>query len=130
MSQFSGCEPTAYERVAFVSYSTFCPGAVVAGVVGVTVAGGTLVVVTVRDATGGAGGVAAGDVTAGWATRVRKPVEAELTAEGRTVCEGWTVPERLAAPQPANIAASNAATATTGASERDRRVEGRTAPRA
>jgi len=86
MSQFSGCEPTAYERVALVSYSTSCPGVVVAGVVAVTVAGGTLVVGTVVVGTVRVGTVEAGDVAAGAATRVREPVEA--AEEGLTVPEG------------------------------------------
>ena len=82
MSQFSGCKPTAYERVALVSYSTSWPGTVVAGVVAVTVASGTLAVGTVVVGTLLVATVGAGDVAAGAATRVRDPVEGELTADG------------------------------------------------
>jgi len=87
MSQFSGWEPTAYERVALVSYSTSWPGAAVAGVVAVKVASGTLVVGTAVVGTVPVGmvpvaTVGAGDVAAGAATRVREPVGGELTAEG------------------------------------------------
>jgi len=93
--------------------------------------------------------VGVSEVAAGAATRVREPVEAADEALsvplGCTVAAGWTVPEGCtvpvggwvldgpAAPQPANVAPSNAATPTSAASEaneEDRRVEGHTAPRA
>jgi len=99
--------------------------------------------------------VGVSEVAAGAATRVREPVEAAdeplsvpvgcTVPEGWTMPDGWTVPEGCtvpvggwvldgpAAPQPANVAPSNAATPTSAASEaneEDCRVEGHTAPRA
>lgn len=140
MSQFWGCKPTAYEATALVSYSTFCPGVVVAVVVAVAVAGATLLAGKLGLATLLVG---VSDVAAGAATRVREPVgaaEEGLTVpDGCTVADGCSVPEggwvleECAVPQPANAAPSNAATPTSGASEaneEDRRVEAHTAPRA
>jgi hypothetical protein len=123
-----------------VSYSTFCPGVVVAVVVAVAVADATLLAGKLGLATLLVG---VSEVAAGAATRVREPVgaaeEGPTVAEGCTVPEGRTVPEGgwvlegCAVPQPANVAPSNAATPTSRASEaneEDRRVEGHTAPRA
>jgi hypothetical protein len=118
MSQFCGCKPTAYEATALVLYSTFCPGVVVAVVVAVAVDGATLLAGRPALATLLVG---VSEVTEGAATRVRDPVEA--AEEGLTVPDGVTVPdwgwvlEGCAVPQPANVAASNAATPTNEASE-------------
>ena len=88
MSQFWGCKPTAYEATALVSYSTFWPGVVVAVVVAVAVAGGTLLAGELAFATLLVG---VSEVAAGAATPVREPVGA--AEEGLTDPDGCTVPE-------------------------------------